>query len=72
MHSLYIAGRNETFGLEEIIANQRTRTMTVKCVTSTASTYFISTEYFVDCVNKFQFSEQLLNESLIKHKLYKE
>ena len=46
--------------------------MSVKCVTTTASTYFISTEYFVDCVNKFQFSEQLLTESVIKHNLYME
>ena len=62
VHSLYIAGCNETFGLEEIIEGQSSRTMTVKCMTTTAKALFISTEYFVDCVNKFQFSEQILEE----------
>ena len=69
MH-LYIAGKNEIFGMKEIIENAKYRKKTVKCVTTTGSCYFISSEHFIDCVNQHKFSDHVLYEQLIKHKLY--
>ena len=69
---LYIAGKNELFGLEEIIENSQYRKMTVTCMTTTASVYFITQENFIDVVNQFKFSDHILYEQIIKHKLYSE
>lgn len=57
---LYLVGINETFGLEEIIDNSKVRNMTVTCTSTNASVYFLSQENFIDCVNQFKFSDQVL------------
>ena len=67
---LCIAGKNELFGIEEIIENAKFRMKTVKCMSSKGSTYFISQENFIDCVNQYKFSDHILYEQIIKHKFY--
>ena len=67
---LYIAGENELFGLEEIIEDTALRKVSVMCTSTHASAYFISAENFIDCVNQYKFSDQILYEQLLKHKLY--
>ena len=44
--------------------------MTVQCTSATASAYFLSQENFVDCVNQFKFSDQVLQEQVLKHQFY--
>ena len=52
---LVILGKNELFGLEEIMENQKLRTKTIEC-TSEGKCYYLSKEYFIHCVNLFKFS----------------
>ena len=63
-------GNNELFGLEEIVLDQSLRGKTVTCISEPAKCYFITKENFIHCVNQFRFSQNILEEQIIKHKLY--
>ena len=67
---LVILGNNELFGLEEIVLDQSLRGKTVTCISEPAKCYFITKENFIHCVNQFRFSQNILEEQIIKHKLY--
>jgi hypothetical protein len=55
-------GKNEIFGLEEIILDVKRRKMTVTCATTVGECYFMSRENFIHCVNQFKFNDQVLQE----------
>ena len=57
---LYIIGKNEVFGIEEIVDNVDNRTKTVICETRTATCYFIKVEQFCDFVNQNKFGHLIL------------
>ena len=67
---LYLLGKHELFGMEEIIDNSDFRKTTVICTSTDASLYFIMKEHFIDCVNLYKFSEKVLQEQALKHQLY--
>ena len=53
---LMILGRNEHFGMEEIMEDVNTRTKTVECTSTEGICYYISKEHFIHCVNLFKIS----------------
>lgn len=69
---LYLLGKNEIFGMEEIVDQSPSRSFTVSCASKGGKVYFLSRENFQDCVNSFRFSDQVVNEILLRHRLYKE
>ena len=68
---LYLLGKNEIFGMEEIVEMAEKRSFTVTCSSTYGSCYVISKEQFRDCVNHFHFSDQVIQELLLKHSLFK-
>ena len=69
---LYLLGKNEIFGMEEIVEMAEKRSFTVTCSSTYGSCYVITKEQFRDCVNHFHFSDQVISELLLKHSLYKQ
>ena len=67
---LVILGQNELFGLEEIMENLNFRSKTVECISTRGTCYYLSKEYFIHCVNQFKFSQQVIQEQIVKHQLY--
>ena len=67
---LNILGRNELFGLEEILAHKTQRQRTVECTSMQGECFYITSEHFIHCVNQFKFSQQVVEEQIIKHQLY--
>jgi hypothetical protein len=61
-YRLYIVGNNEVIGLEEIVENSEVRRQTVICHSSEATVYQISRTNFIDCVNQYRFSDEVLHE----------
>jgi hypothetical protein len=57
---LYLLGKHELFGIEEIVDDSDYRKTTVVCTSTDAVVYLIMKEHFVDCVNTFKFSEAVL------------
>jgi hypothetical protein len=62
-----IKGLNEVIGLDEIVNHFDFRVTTVQCISQDASVYFIKREHFVDCVNMYKFSDNVLNEQIFLH-----
>ena len=58
---------NDMFGLEEIMLQRKIRTKTVECVSTAGECLFISKADFHSVVRKFEFSQQVLEELLVKH-----
>ena len=56
-YALYLVGKNEVLGLEEIVENSEFRKQTVVCYSSEATVYQISKTNFIDCVNQYRFSD---------------
>lgn len=56
-YRLYIVGKNEVLGLEEIVENSEFRKQTVVCHSSEASVFHINRTNFIDCVNQYRFSD---------------
>ena len=54
---LYLLGKNEIFGMEEIVQMAELRTFTVRCASMKGICYRITKESFQDCVNTFRFSD---------------
>ena len=69
---LYLLGKNEIFGMEEIVEMAHRRAFSVTCSSTYGSCYIISKEQFRDCVNHFHFSDQVIQELLLKHSLFKQ
>lgn len=67
---LVIFGSNEMFGLDEIIEQKKKRDKTVECISLHGTCHFLSKEYFIHCANQFKFSDQVLQEQLVKHQMY--
>ena len=67
---LVILGQNELFGLDEIIEDKKTRTVTVECSSKHGKCYFITRENFIHCVNLFKFQQQVIEEKIVKYELY--
>ena len=63
-------GMNECFGLEEVVEDRSKRVKTVVCKSMTGQCYYISKEYFIHCVNQFKFSQQVIEEQIVKHQVY--
>ncbi len=59
---MYILGQHEIFGLEEMIAPFSGRQQSVYCHSSVGDCYFIGREQFVSGVNRYGFSEAVLEE----------
>jgi hypothetical protein len=68
--SLFIVGKHEVIGLEEIIQQSKKRRLSVTVSSSTATLYFMNTENFIDCVNQYKFSKAVLEEELLRHSRY--
>ena len=69
---LFLLGKNEIFGLEEIVLDVKMRQMTVTCASTTGECYFLAKDKFIHDVNLFKISDQALNETFEKHKMYME
>ena len=67
---LLILGKNELFGLDEIAQDQQLRMRTVTCISKTGKCYFIEKSDFVRCANRFKFTQAVINEQMVKNKLY--
>ena len=67
---LLILGKNELFGLDEIAQDQQSRMRTVTCISKTGKCYFIEKSDFVRCANRFKFTQAVINEQMVKNKLY--
>lgn len=65
--SLYILGVHEVIGLEEIVDGSLKRRTSAICTSTDGECYFISAENFIDCINLFGISENILSEQVIKH-----
>jgi hypothetical protein len=57
---LYLLGKNEVFGMEEIVDQSAVRGFTVTCSSTTAACYVMSRGDFQDCVNNFRFGDQVI------------
>lgn len=53
---LVLLGKNEMFGLDEILEDLRKRVRTVTCASKSGKCYYLSKENFIHCVNLFKFS----------------
>ena len=69
---LYLLGKNEIFGMEEIVDMSALRAFTVTCASTVATCYVLTKEHFQDCVNQFRFSDCVIEELMLKHRLFKE
>ena len=69
---LYLLGKNEVFGMEEVVDDSEARSFSVTCRSMSGACYVMSREHFQDCVNQFHFSDQVISELLLKHKMYKQ
>ena len=60
--SIVILGKNEHFGLEEVMEIKERRTRTAQCHSLHASAFYISKEQFIHVVNQFKFSNAVIQE----------
>lgn len=59
---LVILGKNEIFGLEEIVEDCQQRQKTVTCLSKHGKCYFIDKSEFVQSVNQFRYSQAVIEE----------
>ena len=57
---LYLLGKNEIFGMEEIVQILPLRNFTIKCASMKGICYKITKDAFQDCVNQFRFSDAVV------------
>jgi len=69
---LFIIGKNEVFGIEEIVDSVDIRTKTVVCESTTATCFFMKVEQFCDFVNQNKFGHLILQEQFHKLLHYKD
>lgn len=72
MIPLYIIGKNEVFGIEEIVDNLEVRSKTVICESRSATCLFMKIDDFCDFVNQNKFGHLILQEQFQKLIHYKE
>lgn len=69
---LSILTQNNIFGLIEVMMDYSRRVNSVECVSTEGECLFMSRENFLNCVNRFEFYDQVIEELGQKQKCYKD
>ena len=56
--------------MEEILKDKNLRTQTVTCLSKVGKCYFLEKGDFVHCVNRYRFSQAVLEEEIVKSELF--
>lgn len=64
-----IKGEFEIIGLEELLMNSRARNTTVKCISQTAQTFFISSESYQKLFLSKCFDDSVVNEIVVQKQI---
>jgi hypothetical protein len=68
--SLYIVGKHELVGLEELVDNSVSRQVSAVCHSTQMQCYWLSKNHFIDHINQYKISDHVLQEQVLKHHHY--
>ena len=65
-----ILGKNELFGLEDIVEENLVRAKTITCLSKRGKCYLLNKDYFILSVNRYRYSQAVIEERMFRHQLF--